>query len=76
MVAALGGDLVGMSTVPEIIAGAQLGLRMAAVGVVSNLGAGLADEHLTHEDVTRVVGGAADRIGAVFVRAMPGLLRA
>ncbi|MFM2244835.1 MAG: hypothetical protein RL071_909 [Pseudomonadota bacterium] len=76
MVAALGGDLVGMSTVPEIIAGAQLGLRMAAVGVVSNLGAGLADEHLTHEDVTRVVGGAADRLGAVFVRALPGLLRA
>jgi fumarate reductase flavoprotein subunit len=59
-----------------IVWGQQLGLRMAAVGVVSNLGAGLADEHLTHEDVTRVVGGAADRIGAVFVRAMPGLLRA
>ena len=68
MAAALGADVVGMSTVPEVIAGAQMGLRMGAIAVVSNLGAGLAEEHLTHEDVTRVVGAAADRIGGAFVR--------
>lgn len=76
MVALLGGDLVGMSTVPEVIAGAQLGLRMGAVAVVSNLGAGLAEEPLTHEDVTRVVGEAADRLGHALTLALAADLRA
>lgn len=76
MVGLLGGDLVGMSTVPEVIAGAQLGLRMGAVAVVSNLGAGLAEEPLTHEDVTRVVGEAAGRLGAALSAALEAELRA
>ena len=70
MVAALGGDLVGMSTVPEIIAGAQMGLCMGGIAVVSNLGAGIAEEVLTHHDVTRVVGAAADRLGGALESAL------
>lgn len=45
----LGADAVGMSTVPEIILGRFLGLRCAAVSVVTNMGAGLSDESISHE---------------------------
>lgn len=45
----LGMDAVGMSTVPEIILGRFLGLRCAAVSVITNMGAGLSDESISHE---------------------------
>ena len=45
----LGADAVGMSTVPEIILGRFLGLRCAAVSVITNMGAGLSNEAISHE---------------------------
>jgi purine-nucleoside phosphorylase len=45
----LGADAVGMSTVPEIILGRFLGLRCAAISVVTNMAAGLGTEHISHE---------------------------
>lgn len=45
----LGGDAVGMSTVPEVILGRFLGLRCAAISVVTNMGAGMSDENISHE---------------------------
>lgn len=45
----LGADAVGMSTVPEIILGRFLGMRCAAVSVVTNMAAGLGNEHISHE---------------------------
>ena len=44
----LGADAVGMSTVPEIILGRFLGLRCAAVSVMTNMGAGLSTERISH----------------------------
>lgn len=46
----LGGDLVGMSTVPEVLVARHCGLRVAAVSAVTNLAAGLSDEEITHEN--------------------------
>ncbi|MBZ4022571.1 purine-nucleoside phosphorylase [Rhodobacter sp. TJ_12] len=45
----LGADAVGMSTVPEIILARFLGLRVAAVSIITNMGAGMADEQISHE---------------------------
>ncbi len=45
----LGADAVGMSTVPEVILARFLGLRCAAVSVITNMGAGLSDESISHE---------------------------
>ena len=45
----LGGDAVGMSTVPEVILGRFLGLKVAAISTITNMAAGLSDEKISHE---------------------------
>ena len=42
-------EAVGMSTVPEIILARFLGLRCAAISVITNMGAGLSDESISHD---------------------------
>ena len=45
----LGGDAVGMSTVPEVILARFLGLRVAAISTITNMAACLSDEKISHE---------------------------
>jgi len=45
----LGGDAVGMSTVPEVILARFLGMRVAAISTITNMAAGLSDEQISHE---------------------------
>lgn len=45
----LGADAVGMSTVPEIILARFLRIRCAAISVMTNMGAGLSDESISHD---------------------------
>jgi purine-nucleoside phosphorylase len=54
MLATLGADLVGMSTVHEAIALRHRGVRVGALSVVTNLAAGLADRPLDHAEVEAV----------------------
>jgi purine-nucleoside phosphorylase len=44
----LGADAVGMSTVPETILARHLGLRVTALSFITNFGAGMSQEHLSH----------------------------
>ncbi len=48
----IGGNAVGMSTVPEVIAANHLGLRVVAFSCITNLAAGLGQKRLSHSEVT------------------------
>jgi purine-nucleoside phosphorylase len=62
MLRTLGGDLVGMSTVLEVIAGHHMGLECAVVSLVANLGAGLHETALTHDEVTQAGAAAGEQV--------------
>jgi purine-nucleoside phosphorylase len=72
MVRTMGADLVGMSTVLELIAARHLGLEVLGVSLVTNLAAGLAPEPLDHGDVLAASGEAGERLG----RLLAGVVRA
>ena len=63
---ALGVDLVGMSTVLEVIAARHLGLRVLGFSLVTNMGVGLEDGPVDHQDVLRVGSDAADAISGLL----------
>ena len=54
MLRMIGADMVGMSTVPEVIAANHLGLRVAGVACITNYAAGIKLEKLSHADVKNV----------------------
>lgn len=62
MLRTLGADLVGMSTVLEVIAARHAGLAVAAVSLVTNAGAGHVSTPLSHDEVLRVGAGARERL--------------
>lgn len=64
--ARLGADAVGMSTVPEAVAAASLGLQTAAFSCLTNMAAGITGGKLNHKEVTETAG----RQKAVFIRFM------
>ncbi|PDT27582.1 purine-nucleoside phosphorylase [Rhizobium sp. L9] len=68
----LGADAVGMSTVPEVIIARMLGLRVAAASVITNYGAGMTGNELSHEETKDMapVGGA--RLAAILKEMIAG----
>jgi purine-nucleoside phosphorylase len=64
----IGADLVGMSTVPEVIAAAHMGIRVLGISCVTNMAAGILDQPITTEEVIET----GERVKADFM----ALLRA
>jgi purine-nucleoside phosphorylase len=73
MVRAIGGDLVGMSTVLEAIAAREAGLEVLGISLVTNLAAGISGEPLDHAEVLETGRAAASRMGDLLGRIVPRL---
>jgi purine-nucleoside phosphorylase len=74
MLERLGADVVGMSTVPEVIAARARGVPVLGISLVSNAAAGLSPIPLTHEEVVeagREAEGRFTRLVRGFVRRLP-----
>jgi purine-nucleoside phosphorylase len=76
MLKLLGGDAVGMSTVPEVILARFLGLRVAAVSTITNMAAGLSDEQISHEHTKAMAPLGAAKLERVLRHFLQGLARA
>ena len=70
MLRRLGADAVGMSTAQEIIAGHHMGMRCAAVSLISNPAAGVSEEPLDHQDVLAVGKQAGDTVARLLGAAL------
>ncbi len=70
MVRTLGGDAVGMSTVPEIIVARHGGMRALGISCVTNMAAGVLDEPLNHEDVIAM----GEKVKGTFRRLLDGVI--
>jgi purine-nucleoside phosphorylase len=73
MLQGLGADAVGMSTVLEAIAARWAGLRVCGISLVTNPGAGLTGEPLSHDEVLAAAAEAGPRLVRVL-RRFVGLL--
>lgn len=66
----LGADLVGMSTVPEVIVARQMGLEVLGISCVTNLAAGILDQPITHQEVLET----GERVRAEFTALLRGIV--
>ncbi|HVP56272.1 MAG TPA: purine-nucleoside phosphorylase [Candidatus Eisenbacteria bacterium] len=66
----IGADLVGMSTVPEVIAARHMGLKVLAISCVTNMAAGMSGEKINHEEVLET----GQRVRGKFLALLRGVL--
>ncbi|MFO0596484.1 MAG: purine-nucleoside phosphorylase [Myxococcaceae bacterium] len=52
MLRTLGGDAVGMSTVPEVIVASHMGVKVTGISCITNLAAGISQNKLSHDEVS------------------------
>ncbi len=72
MMQIIGGDVVGMSVVPEVIAARHCGLKVVAVSAITNLAEGLGDVTLSHDQTLA----AAQLSRHNFIQLISGFLKA
>jgi purine-nucleoside phosphorylase len=70
---AIGADLAGMSTVPEVIAARHMGIRCLGISVVTNMAAGVLPEKIDHNAVLEVGARAAGSLTALLRELVPTL---
>ena len=71
----IGADLVGMSTVPEVIAARQMGIKVLAISCVTNMAAGVLDKPLNHEEVLETGRRVAGQFKALLHEVIPEIAR-
>ncbi|SEM87095.1 purine-nucleoside phosphorylase [Mesobacillus persicus] len=63
MLRTLGGDAVGMSTVPEVIVARHSGMKVLGISCISNMAAGILDQPLSHDEVIETT----EKVKATFL---------
>jgi purine-nucleoside phosphorylase len=72
---AIGADLVGMSTVPEVIVARQIGIKVLAISCVTNMAAGVLDQPLNHEEVLATGKRVAGQFTALLREVIPAMAK-
>jgi purine-nucleoside phosphorylase len=70
MIRAIGGDAVGMSTVPEVIVARHAQMEVLGISCISNMAAGILDQPLTHDEVIETT----EKVKADFLRLVKAII--
>jgi len=66
----LGADVVGMSTVAEVIAAAHMGMKVLAISCVTNMAAGILNQPLSHQEVLET----GERVKGAFMQLLTAVI--
>jgi purine-nucleoside phosphorylase len=73
MLGRIGADVVGMSTIPEVIAAVHAGMSVLGISCISNLAAGITDKPLSHDEVKETAGKARERFSKLVLALVENL---
>ena len=66
----IGADLVGMSTVPEVIVANHMGMKVLAISCVTNMAAGILNRKINHDEVLET----GRQVRKTFVRLLKAVI--
>lgn len=69
----IGGDLVGMTSVPEVVLAREAELCYATVAIVTNFAAGITKDPLTHQEVLEVMKSSSEELETLMIRTIATL---
>ncbi|MFP4482041.1 MAG: purine-nucleoside phosphorylase [Thermovirgaceae bacterium] len=69
----MGADIVGMSTVPEVIVARHMGMRVCVFSCVANYAAGMTEQPLSHEEVLKAMQKTSGRLVHLLLDFIPGV---
>lgn len=72
---AMGGDVVGMTAMPEAALAREAGMDYAGLCMIANAGAGLVQGEITEEDISAVLAAAMDRVRSILAALVEALHR-
>jgi purine-nucleoside phosphorylase len=72
---AIGADLVGMSTVQEVIVARHMGIEVLGISCVTNLAAGIQGEPLNHEEVMETGRRVSARFAQLLTAVVPAIVK-
>ena len=71
MLARMGADAIGMSTIPEVLVARAIGVKCLGISCITNLAAGIGHERLSHDEVMEVGARVRDRLAALVRGVLP-----